>query len=496
MFHSDRLQPCRYLQLPEPEFLSRVQPRPLNNPRLLQLNQPLAQQLGLSERDFDGINFADHLATPSLPEPIQGFASAYSGHQFGQFNPTLGDGRAMFVGEIHDLNGVSHELQLKGSGPTPFSRGFDGRAVIRSVVREYLASEAMEGLDIPTTRALAIAISDTPVFREQPEQAAIMIRTAPSHLRFGSFEHFYSRGMLDHLRRLSDFCIDHYFPECRTEAAPYAAWFEAVVQRTARLMAQWQAVGFCHGVMNTDNFSILGLTLDYGPYGFLDQYDPEHICNHSDGEGRYAYQRQPGIGYWNCLCLAQALSPLLDSTQIENALAQYEAELQSSYLSLMRAKLGLSDSTDTDKVDADNQLIRSLLDLLTDQPLDYSRFFRGLSYLHQPEPPTDLDDWLIQTADPEAVKRWLSHYQQHLSHYEQPNLAAERADNMAATNPKFILRNHLAQQAIEKAEQGDNTELERMTHLLQRPFDEHPRFEQYAAPSPDWAKSICVSCSS
>ncbi|WP_421864163.1 protein adenylyltransferase SelO [Motiliproteus sp.] len=496
MFQSDRLQPCRYLQLPEPEFLSPVQPRALINPRLLQLNRVLLDQLGLTETDFDPVNFCSFLAKPSLPESINGFASAYSGHQFGQFNPALGDGRAMFIGEVQDLNGIHHEIQLKGSGPTPYSRGFDGRAVVRSVVREYLASEAMAGLGIPTTRALAIAISDTPVFREQPEQAAVMIRTAPSHLRFGSFEHFFSRGMIAELHQLSDFCIEHYFPECRHQTAPYAAWFTEIVKRTASLMAQWQAAGFCHGVMNTDNFSILGLTLDYGPYGFLDHYDPAHICNHSDSEGRYAYQRQPGIGYWNCLCLAQALSPLLSHEQIEQALSHYETVLQSTYLSLMRAKLGLSDDDDSSRVEADNQLIRSLLKLLTEQPMDYCRFFRGLGYLHESKPHPDLNDWLLQQADPEAIHRWIESYQDHLIQFEPSGSSSERAQQMSASNPKFILRNYLAQQAIEFAEQGDNAEIERLAKVLQQPFDEHPEFEHYAAPSPEGAGDICVSCSS
>ncbi|MEH6471988.1 MAG: protein adenylyltransferase SelO family protein [Halopseudomonas sp.] len=311
----------------------------------------------------------------------------------------MGDGRAMLIGELVDSSGQRQEVQLKGSGPTPYSRGFDGRAVLRSVIREYLASEAMAALSIPTTRALCIINSGTPVAREQTESAAMMIRTAPSHLRFGSFEHFYARGQLEQLQQLADFCIEHYFADLPPQS--YSDWFAEVVRRTARLMAQWQAAGFCHGVMNTDNFSILGLTLDYGPYGFLDHYDPAHICNHSDGEGRYSFERQPGIGFWNCRCLAHALTPLISKEDLDSALAQYEPELQRTYLTQMRLKLGLTSNQLSAKNDqADEALIAQLLALLEAQQLDYSRFFRGLGYWLIDN---DNTDWLYQQAEPGTV---------------------------------------------------------------------------------------------
>jgi hypothetical protein len=490
LFFAPHLQRCRYLQLEHEDFLSQVQPRPLLRPELFHLNLPLAEELGLTAEDFSPERFADSLGEPGLPESIVALATAYSGHQFGQFNPALGDGRAMLVGELSDQTGERWEMQLKGSGPTPYSRGFDGRAVMRSVIREYLASEAMAALRIPTTRALCIVNSQTPVFREQTEAAALMIRCAPSHLRFGSFEHFFARRQIEHLQQLADFCIAEYFPELLAQPEPYAAWFAEVVRRTARLMAQWQSVGFCHGVMNTDNFSILGLTLDYGPYGFLERYEPGHICNHSDTQGRYAFDRQPGIGYWNCLCLARALSPLIDQVHLEQCLSQYETELQQAYLRLMRGKLGLLCSADDE---ADEALISQLMTLLEHQHLDYSRFFRGLGYWLEGR---EHQDWLFQSCESYAVTHWLELYRARLRNLNDGLPDVHRGQRMGMCNPKYVLRNHLAQDAIEQANLGNADELERLLGLLREPFDEHPGFEEYASPPPVGAEEISVSCSS
>ncbi len=470
--------------------MAQVQPRPLLKPELFHLNLPLAEELGLSVEDFNPDRFAESLGEPGLPDSIVPLATAYSGHQFGQFNPALGDGRAMLVGELSDQTGERWEMQLKGSGPTPYSRGFDGRAVMRSVIREYLASEAMAGLGISTTRALCIVSSQTPVFREQTEAGALMIRCAPSHIRFGSFEHFFARQQMEHLQQLADFCIAEYFPELAAQADSYAAWFSEVVRRTARLMAQWQSVGFCHGVMNTDNFSILGLTLDYGPYGFLDRYEPGHICNHSDTQGRYAFDRQPGIAYWNCLCLARALSPLIDQEQLEQALSRFEPELQQGYLRLMRGKLGLLRSEDDE---ADEALISQLLTLLEHQHMDYSRFFRGLGYWLEGR---EHQAWLFQSCESNAVTHWLGLYRERLQHLNDGLPDVHRGQRMATVNPKFVLRNHLAQAAIEQAELGNADELERLLALLREPCDEHPGFEEYASSPPDSAEQISVSCSS
>ena len=496
VFNHPAIRPCRYLELDPDSFFSRAQPRPLLNPKLLTWNRQLATELGLKASDFEAHHFTQRLADPALPEQLQPLAMAYSGHQFGQFNPSLGDGRALLIGELQDRTGQPHEVQLKGSGPTPYSRGFDGRAVMRSVVREYLASEALAALDIPTTRALAIVASETPVFREQPEQGALMIRTAPSHLRFGSFEHFTARGQLEQLKQLADFCIKHYFTDLLDHNEPYAHWFEQIVQSTAQLMAQWQAAGFCHGVMNTDNFSVLGLTLDYGPYGFLETYDPQHICNHSDSEGRYAFGRQPAIGYWNCLCLAQALSPLLSEAQIKAALKIYEPTLQSHYLRLMQTKLGLRPTQSDEDQQDDEVLIAALLTLMERQQLDYSRFLRGLGYWLDAEHEEEVDPWLFQQRQAQPIQDWLAQYRRHLDQRQDGLGDQQRARQMRQSNPKYILRNHLAQQAIEFAEQGDSDELNRLLTLLRRPFDEHPAFSDYANPRPKTIAPICVSCSS
>ncbi|MEH6648450.1 MAG: YdiU family protein [Motiliproteus sp.] len=514
MFTSALLQPSHYLELEfqpggeQPQnghgdFLARVQPKPLRQPELFHLNLPLINELGLTTDHFSAQSFTNHLNCAPLPAHITPLATAYSGHQFGQFNPTLGDGRAMLIGDLIRPDGKRCELQFKGAGPTPYSRGADGRAVLRSVIREYLASEAIAALNIPTTRALCIISSQTPVWREQQESAALMIRSAPSHLRFGTFEHFYARNQLNNLKRLVDFSLSHDFPELPCNPQGYALWFTQIVQSTARLMAQWQSVGFCHGVMNTDNFSILGLTLDYGPYGFLEQYDPAHICNHSDHQGRYAFDRQPGIGYWNCLCLARALSPLIDKPSIEQALASYEPTLQQSYLNLMRQKLGLlappiteSDITETAEdadTKSDESLIGQLLQLLTEQKLDYSRFLRGLGYWLQNQ---QYHPWVFQRCEQLPIEQWLILYRQRLDQLKDNLSDQQRGEQMNRQNPKFVLRNYLAQRAIEQSQQGDNSELDRLLSLLQQPFDEHPQWQDYAEPAVSGSPSICVSCSS
>ncbi len=500
MFKSRLLSTSRFQALSEKKFWSAVQPRELINPRLVHLNHRLAEQFGLGLDDFSQENFLSFIAGQPLPAGVNPMAMAYAGHQFGGFNPFLGDGRAMTVGEVKHQDGTGWEFQLKGSGPTPYSRGFDGRAVLRSVIREYLASEAMAALDIPTTRALCLIDSDTPVFRERSERGAMMIRVAPSHIRFGSFEYFFAQGEHDQVKELAEHTIRHHFPQHARadEGRPYryADWFQEVVIRTAEMVADWQVVGFCHGVINTDNTSILGLTFDYGPYGFLETYDPEHICNHSDHQGRYAFKNQPQMGLWNCLCLAQALSPLISRPELDQALEHFESSLQAHYLRRMRNRLGLI-SQEAD----DGKLIRDLLDLLQSQQLDYNRFLRGLCYAQPEELNGDPDGyssqtraWLIQGKESSAVQAWLLRYQQRAN--REKGLSDTRQQQMLHANPKFILRNYLAQQAIEQAEQGDYQEVSRLATLLQTPYDEHPDLERYAEAAPETARRIAVSCSS
>jgi uncharacterized protein YdiU (UPF0061 family) len=382
---------------------------------------------------------------------------------------------------------------------TPYSRRADGRAVLRSSIREFLCSEAMHALGIPTTRALALVASDLPVRRERAETAAVVTRVAPSFLRFGHFEHFCHHvrdGDFSALRRLADFVIEHHYPLCRDAAQPVAAMLAEVACRTAVMVADWQAVGFCHGVMNTDNLSILGLTIDYGPFGFLDGFDPMHICNHSDEQGRYAYARQPQVAYWNLHALAQALVPLIegDDTQVKDvlteALAHYPDEFARQLGQRMRAKLGL-----TTEMDGDQALIDDLMRLMARHRTDYTLTWRllgehrlGVVGAAQPEPVRDL------FLDGNGFDTWVIRYDARLR--LEHSVDAERQTRMHAVNPKYILRNHLAETAIRQAEQGDDSEVRRLHDLLTRPFDEQPEQAAYATLPPEWAGSLEISCSS
>ena len=297
------------------DFYTLVQTQPLSDPYLISYSPAAAAVLDLDPAVFQDPHTTQVFAGNTCLPGMQPLAMLYAGHQFGHYVPQLGDGRAMLLGEVQSAHNQHWEWHLKGAGTTPYSRHADGRAVLRSSIREYLASEAMAGLGIPTTRALCLVGSDSPVYREQPETAATVLRMAPSFVRFGSFEVFFYRQQFHHLKTLADYVIQHDFLSLAAAPQPYLALLHEVIQRTADLFAAWQLVGFAHGVLNTDNMSILGLTLDYGPFGFLDNYDPNFICNHSDQEGRYAFAAQPSIGLWNLRCLAQALLPLLDADQ-------------------------------------------------------------------------------------------------------------------------------------------------------------------------------------
>lgn len=416
-------------------------------------------------------------------------ASVYSGHQFGVWAGQLGDGRALLLGEIESPHGP-REIQLKGSGLTPYSRMGDGRAVLRSSIREFLCSEAMHHLGVPTTRSLCVTGSPLPVRRETIETAAVCTRVAPSFIRFGHFEHFtHTAQDVDALRKLADFVIDAFYPDCRDASQPYAALLEEVARRTAVLMAHWQAVGFCHGVMNTDNMSVLGLTIDYGPFGFLDAFDPGHICNHSDHQGRYAYARQPGVAFWNLHALAQGLLPLIDEEEAAtDALEPYKAVFTGELESRMRAKLGLAASHE-----GDNELIDGFLKLLAQDRVDYTIAMRRLAGFSTVE---GADNHAVRDLfiDREAFDAWSRRYRERLLAENSADIA--RAEAMNRANPKFILRNHLAQVAIQKAEAGDTGEVARLLKVLERPYDEQPESAAYADFPPDWAQHIEVSCSS
>jgi serine/tyrosine/threonine adenylyltransferase len=428
---------------------------------------------------------------------LQPMATVYSGHQFGVWAGQLGDGRALLLGEWQadprDAASPSFEIQLKGAGRTPYSRMGDGRAVLRSSIREFLCSEAMYALGVPTTRALAVAGSSLAVRRETTETGAIVTRVAPSFLRFGHFEHFAHSHQHDALRRLVDFTITTYFAELqdgRDGLDPLHAWLAEVSRRTATMVAHWQAVGFAHGVMNTDNMSILGLTIDYGPFGFLDGFDPGHICNHSDTGGRYAFGNQPNIAWWNLHALAHALRPLCadpDAT-LPPVLDTFGETFTAAYSDHLRAKLGLQTAQDGDKA-----LLDELLGLMAAERVDMTLAFRALSQFDRGAgaTPAAFGDQFI---DRPAADAWGERYLRRLETEARGD--AERRTAMDAVNPKYVLRNHLAQAAIERAQAGDFAEVRRLHELLRRPYDEQPERASYAALPPDWARGIEVSCSS
>lgn len=469
-------------------FIAQVYPQPVDGPRLLHVDMALAAELGIAE---PLIHSDDFVAVMSGSRQLGGAyaASVYGGHQFGVWVPQLGDGRAMLIGELVDRDGTPMELQLKGSGRTPWSRFGDGRAVLRSSLREYLCSAAMHGLGIPTTRALCLVDSDTPVQRERSERAALVCRVSPSHLRFGHFEYFAHRGDTDALRQLTQWTLQRHWPELEGDIH---AWLEDVVRRTARLMAQWQCAGFCHGVMNTDNFSILGLSIDYGPFAFMDAFDARHISNLSDHEGRYAYHRQPAVGHWNCMRLLQACLTLLDddqTTALEQAgalLDTYGDEYATTTLALWRSKLGLLE-TGAD----DPELIEALLHCMHDGRVDFTRGFRLLAEVDDAQPRL-----LETTTDPARLDAWLNDYRARLRGETRDPAARQAA--MRAVNPKYVLRNWIAQAQIERleADPTDRAEFDRLMAVLARPFDEHPDCEHWALGPADPLAQPPVSCSS
>ncbi len=485
---------ARFAALGAP-YVEEVAPTPLPAPRLLQFNTSLAEELGL---DGAWMNSAVALAVlagnASWPDYAPQ-ASVYSGHQFGHWAGQLGDGRALLIAEIASRHGIRMELQLKGAGPTPYSRGADGRAVLRSSIREYLCSEAMHALGVPTTRALALIASPQPVRRETVETAAVVCRVAPSFVRFGHFEHYANAWRPDALARLADHLIAEQHPELIGVTDGYARWLGEVITRTARLMAQWQTLGFCHGVMNTDNFSILGLTLDYGPYGFMEAFRAHNVCNHSDYEGRYAYFAQPQIGQWNCARLLEACLPLLAADpQAAQARAQalyagYGTTYNADILQRWRVKLGLREAHPDDAA-----LIQRLLTLMQQGRCDFTRVFRALAVIRAQDtaPAQGIREHF---SDPTAFDGWAEDYRQRLR--AEGNLDdVERAARMNRVNPLYVLRNHLAQAAIEAAMAGDDAELTRLGAVLARPFDEQPGRERYAMPPALGSHCVEVSCSS
>ena len=477
-----------------PVFYTRLQPTPMPELAMQARNDALAQDMGLRADWLASSEATQVLGGNALLPGMDALASVYSGHQFGHWAGQLGDGRAILLGEVTSSSSPQGlELQLKGAGKTPYSRMGDGRAVLRSSIREYLCSEAMQGLGVPTTRALSLVTSPQPIYRETVETAAVVARVAPSFVRFGHFEHFAARDDIGSLRRLADYVAERYLPQAAAHAsgsaARYAVLLGEVAERTAGMIALWQAHGFCHGVMNTDNMSILGLTIDYGPFQFLDHYDANHICNHSDTGGRYAFARQPQVAYWNLFCLGQALLPLIeDETTTLAALERYKTALEPAMQRALGAKLGLDPARST-APEAVAAVVNPLLALMQQHRTDYSLFWRALSQAVADDSLPALAHWFHGDA---GFETWREQYQTLL----QPGDAAATAARMFAANPRYVLRNHLGQEAITAAQQGNWTPFQRLQTVLAAPYAEHPGCEDLAALPPDWAQHIEISCSS
>ena len=468
-----------YLNL-KPVFYDKVEPTPLDKPFLISTSQSAAELLGVDEDlalDAELINIVN--GTTKL-DGSETFAMCYAGHQFGEFAGRLGDGRAINLGKINGQN-----LQLKGSGLTLYSRLGDGRAVLRSSIREYLMSEAMHGLGIETSRALALIGSDTDVAREQWEKGAIVLRTSPTWVRFGTFEYFNASGEHDKLKELSDYVIEESFPYLKESEEIYLKMYAEIVKNTATTIAKWQSVGFNHGVMNTDNMSIDGRTIDYGPFAFLDDYDPHYVCNHTDRLGLYSFSSQPGRAHWNLDMLARTLSPIIDYDLTEDVLDDlFWSTYEKVFSAIMHEKMGLFTEHDDDK-----ELAQGMIRALANATVDYTAFFRKLSRFDG-----NKSDVLDICVNRRPLDAWLDRYSKRL---EKEALSVDaRHEKMLRVNPKYILKNHILQEAIDKAKEHDFEMVNELLKVALAPFDEHPELEHLCKPTPLSAKNIKLSCSS
>ncbi|MEN8304253.1 MAG: protein adenylyltransferase SelO [Campylobacterota bacterium] len=461
-------------------FYTKVDPTPLHKPFLISISQSAAELLEVDEDlnlDEELINIVNG---KTKLEGSETFAMCYSGHQFGQFAGRLGDGRAINLGKVNGQN-----LQLKGSGLTEYSRQGDGRAVLRSSIREYLMSEAMYGLGIETSRALALIGSDTDVARERWEKGAIVLRLSPTWVRFGTFEYFNSTGQHEKLQQLADYVIDESFPYLKGEEGVYLKTYAEIVKNTAATIARWQSVGFNHGVMNTDNMSIDGRTIDYGPFAFLDDYDKHYVCNHTDREGRYSFGSQPGIAHWNLDMLARTLSPIINYELAEEVLDDvFRSTFENVYSEIMYDKIGLETEDEDDK-----ELFHKMLSALGNATIDYTMFFRKLSRYSGDK--SGILDISINRA---PLESWLERYDERLEKESQSE--AKRHEKMLKVNPKYVLKNHILQEAIVKAEEHDFSMVNELLKVALSPFDEHEELEHLCRPTPIESKNIKLSCSS
>lgn len=460
------------------QFYTEQEPTPVSAPAMIRLNQTLAQELNI---DADWLHSAEGLAVLSgnaIAEGSEPIATVYAGHQFGGWNPRLGDGRAVLLGEVQSASGQRMDLQLKGSGPTMYSRGGDGRAPIGPVIREYIVSEAMHALGVPTSRSLAAVSTGEQVMRDAPEPGAVLTRVASSHIRFGTFQYFTSQSDTNSVKQLADYVIDRHYPACAGGENPYLELFTEIVKRTASLVAKWQQIGFIHGVMNTDNMLVCGETIDYGPCAFMDAYHPETVFSSIDTGGRYAYQNQPGIAHWNLAALAQCFTALVSDTEdtavelLKAELDQFPGHFFTHHHTGMAHKIGISEPSDES-----DELVRDLLTLMAELKLDYTNTF------------TELRQNLIQKAQlPEGLGSWAKTWVSQISDHESA------ADLMAKTNPVIIPRNHQVERAIQAALKNDYSLFTELTTALQNPFDDQWLDSDLAVPPGELEKVQRTFC--
>lgn len=468
-----------YLTL-DSEFYDLTDPKPLDEPYLISFNPKAAKLIDLDIDTHNNPNLVAMLNGTFMPKGSRHFAMCYAGHQFGNYNPWMGDGRALNLGNTKGWN-----LQLKGSGETLYSRTADGRAAIRSSIREYLMSESMYHLGIPTTRALGIIGSKTKIIRNQIENAAIVMRMSTSWVRFGTFEYFYYRREYAKLEELTEYVITESFPHLQNDEDRFFKMFCEVLECTAVLIAKWQGIGFNHGVMNTDNMSIEGLTIDYGPFAMLDDFRYGYICNHTDRAGRYSYAEQPNVSYWNLTMLCKALSPIISKDRMQKKLDDFGAFIYpDAYIDVMCKKLGLYV-----KIESDAGLIEELLITLHDIYVDHTLFFRTLSHYNGDKAP--LYDIVME---PVILDKWLNLYDKRLM--KETLSQVQRKELMLKANPKYVLKNYMLQEAIVKAESGDYSMVETLLYIAAHPYEELPEYEHFAGDTPEEHKNIGLSCSS
>ena len=463
-----------------PQACAAANPDKPSAPHLLYWHAPLAGELGLDSSGVDEATLAALFSGAQLPAGAQPVAQVYAGHQFGGYSPQLGDGRALLLGEVVDTAGQRRDIAFKGSGRTPFSRRGDGKAAVGPMLRELIIGEAMHALGIPTTRALAVVATGDTVYRDRPLPGAVLTRVAASHIRVGTFEYFANRGDDATLRQLAAYTLQRHYPQLQHAANPYLAMLDAVCQRQASLLAQWMHAGFIHGVMNTDNMTLSGETIDYGPCAFMDTYDPATVFSSIDERGRYAYGNQPAIAQWNLARLAEALLPLLDAASMDDAVAQatavihgFQTQYQQAWLAQARLKLGLADAHDDDLALAEGWLL-----MLHRQRVDFTLAWRYLADV--------LDGNTTRLAalfaQPDVLQTWLARWQARLAASGLP--AAQVAGSMRAANPLYIARNHLVEEALSAAsEYGDMALAQQLLSVLAQPYTERPGLERYALPA-------------